>query len=78
MTQCYFCKGNTERQKVTVDYRWGDKLVIIRNVPAEVCTQCKERYYDAQTSRHMEEIALSERKPRHQIPIPVCEFAGNV
>ena len=51
MRECYFCKGKTEKQRVTVDYRWGDKLVVIENVPAEVCTQCGERYFDAGVSR---------------------------
>jgi YgiT-type zinc finger domain-containing protein len=76
MGGCYFCKGKTDKQRVTVDYRWGDKLVIIKNVPAEVCSQCGERYFDAEISRHMEAIVLSEEKPRFSITVPVCEFAG--
>jgi len=76
MRECYFCKGKTEKQRVTVDYRWGDKLVVIENVPAEVCTQCGERYFDAEVSRQMETIALSEEKHGSLITIPVCEFAG--
>ncbi len=36
--KCYFCGGKVSEQKITVDYRWGDKLVtIIKNVPAGVC-----------------------------------------
>lgn len=76
MGECYFCKGKTEKKRVIVDYRWGDKLVVIKNVPAEVCTQCGERYFDAKVSRRMEAIALSEEKPQSSITIPVCEFVG--
>ncbi|MBI3246017.1 MAG: YgiT-type zinc finger protein [Deltaproteobacteria bacterium] len=30
---------------MTVDFRWGEKLTIIENVPAKVCNECGERYY---------------------------------
>ena len=38
MEKCYFCrKGILENKKVTVDFRWGDKLFVIEEVPAKVC-----------------------------------------
>ena len=38
METCYFChKGILEDKKVTVDFRWGTKLVVIEEVPAKVC-----------------------------------------
>ena len=42
MKDCYFCKGRVIEQKVKVDFRWGHKLKIIENVPADVCQQCGE------------------------------------
>jgi len=37
---CYFCvRGILEEKRVTVDFRWGDRLVIIENVPAKVCNE---------------------------------------
>lgn len=45
MENCYFCRtGVLEYKHVTVDYRWGDQLIIIENVPAKVCNECGERY----------------------------------
>lgn len=76
MKKCYFCKGSVENQSVTVDYRCGDKLVVIRNVPAHVCNQCGERYYDAKTSRRMERLVLRDEKASVLINVPVCEFAA--
>ena len=75
MAACCFCKGTTIKQETIVDYRWGDKLIVIKNVPAEVCSQCGEKYYDAEVSRQMEALALSDEKPHHSITVPVCEFA---
>ncbi|MFH1288969.1 MAG: type II toxin-antitoxin system MqsA family antitoxin [bacterium] len=74
MKECYFCKGMVEDRSVTVDYRWGDRLVVIRNVPAHVCNQCGERYYDAEVSRRMERIVLRDEMPPVSINVPVCEF----
>lgn len=74
MKECYFCKGKAQNQLVTVDYRWGDKLIVIKNVPAQVCSQCGERYFDAEVSRQMEHIVLKGEKPLTSINVPICEF----
>ncbi len=76
MKECYFCKGKVQSQSVTVDYRWGDRFVVIKNVPAQVCTQCGEKYFDAEVSRQMEHIALKGGKILTSITVPVCEFAA--
>ena len=55
---CYFCaRGVLEERRVTVDFRWGEKLTIIHNVPAKVCNECGERYYDASVVEQMEALA---------------------
>lgn len=35
--------GFLEDKKVTVDFRWGNKLVVIEEVPAKVCNECWEK-----------------------------------
>jgi len=72
---CYFCsRGILEKRRVTVDFRWGDKLVIIENVPAKVCNECGERYYSAKVVREMERIAMEERKERElRVPVVALE-----
>lgn len=72
---CYFCgRGILEEKRVTVDFRWGDKLVIIENVPAKVCNECGERYYSAKVVREMEQIAKEERKERElRVPVVALE-----
>lgn len=68
---CYFCgRGILEEKHVTVDFRWGEKLVIIENVPAKVCNECGERYFAAKVVRQMEQIAKERRKER-EIRVPV-------
>ena len=76
MKRCYFCNGKIQSRLVTVDYRWGNKLVVINNVPAQVCSQCGEKYFDAEVSREMEHIVLKDEKPLTSINVPVCEFTA--
>lgn len=81
MSNCYFCKGKTEIKNVDVDFRWGDKLFVVKNVPVEVCTQCGERYYSAEVSKKLDELVEKESqstiKPRTTIEVPVYHFPFN-
>ncbi len=65
METCYFCtKGILENKKVTVDFRWGDKLFVIEEVPAKVCNECGEKYYSAEISKEMEKIVIEGKKEK--------------
>jgi len=60
VSKCYFCKGKIEIKHVDVDFRWEDKLFVVKNVPLEVCTQCGERYYSAKTSKKLDELVKNQ------------------
>ena len=75
METCYFCrKGILEDKKVTVDFRWGDKLIVIGEVPAKVCNECGEKYYSAEVSKQMEKIAI-EGKKEGIIEVPLVRLS---
>ncbi len=75
---CYFCRGTIEQRNVDVDFRWGKKLKLIRRVPARVCRQCGERYFDAGVYKAMEGLARSRRKPLTRVAVDVLEFRAAV
>ena len=56
MTTCYCCKGRVIEQLTTVDFRCGDDLKIIEQVPAQVCQQCGENYVQAQVYKDLERL----------------------
>jgi len=60
MVNCYFCKGKTKIKNVDVDFRWGDRLVVVKNVPVEVCEQCGERYYSSEISKKLDELVKKQ------------------
>ena len=74
MSKCFFCKGNTKIKNVNVDFRWGDKLFVVKNVPIEVCTQCGERYYSAEISKKLDELVKNQSKPQKTIQVPIFNW----
>jgi len=74
METCYFCsKGILEDKKVTVDFRWGNELIVIEEVPVKVCNECGEKYYSAEVSKEMEKIAIEGKKEKI-IEVPLARL----
>lgn len=65
-------------KNVNVDFRWGDKLFVVKNVPVEICFQCGERYYSAETSKKLDQLAKKQAsqaiKPQKIIEVPVFKW----
>jgi len=74
MTECYFCKGCVVQQKVKVDFRWRKKLKIIEDVPAKVCQQCGEQYFQSDVYKGMEKLAASRIKSAVRLRVDVLRF----
>lgn len=56
--KCSTCKfGETQDKLVTQFLERGGKSVIIREVPASVCTTCGEVYFRAATTKELLNIA---------------------
>ena len=54
---CFMCKGELIEKKVNymVDLE-KTTIIIIKGVPAKVCTQCGEQYFEDETSENIESI----------------------
>ncbi len=77
MSKCYFCKGKTQIKNVNVDFRWGDKLFVVQEVPVKVCIQCGERYYSAEVSKKLDELVKkqsSSRRPQKTLEVPIFSW----
>ena len=71
---CYFCKGKVMEQQVTIDYRWGDTLVVIKEVPAGVCQQCGEKYLTSNVYKDLEHLAQSKSHLMGKMTIDILAF----
>lgn len=64
---CFVCKGKLEEKKVNYIADLEETIIIIKGVPAKVCTQCGEQYFDDETTENIEKI-VNQLK---QVPIEV-------
>jgi YgiT-type zinc finger domain-containing protein len=76
MEICYFCKGKVRKQTIQHVYHWGEKLFILEDVPAEVCQQCGETYFEPEVLEAMDKLASGEIKPKDTLPVPVFSLAS--
>ena len=53
---CFMCKGEVIEKKVNYMVDLENTIIIIKGVPAKVCTQCGEQYFDDKTSENIESI----------------------
>lgn len=56
MKNCRLCKGFISKGVTTITVGLGFGVVVIRRVPATVCSQCGEEWLDDATSAKVEEI----------------------
>ena len=71
---CYFCMGKLKKDLTTIDYRWGDRLLVIEDVPATICQQCGEKYLDSQVYKELERMARCEEPVLTRVTVDVLEY----
>lgn len=77
MKHCRICQGDVEKRNVTVERDWKARKIIIEEVPAEVCEQCGEVYFDAETTLQLEKIKKASKYPQEKavtIPASIRNF----
>lgn len=74
LDKCYFCKGKVIQQRVTIDYRWGDDLFVIKDVPAGVCQQCGEKYLSGNVYKELERLAKGKSLPLGKMTVDILAF----
>ena len=67
---CIACKkGSTQPGTTTVSIDKGATIVVIRDVPAEICSTCGEEYIDAHIMKDVEKLVASAQKAGLNIAI---------
>jgi YgiT-type zinc finger domain-containing protein len=74
LEKCFFCKARVIQQQVTFDYRWGDSLVVIKDVPAGVCQQCGEKYLTSGVYKELEKLAKSKSHLMGKMTVEILAF----
>ncbi len=53
---CFLCKGEIKNELKTFMIEVSNSIIIIKNVPSNVCSQCGEVSYSLEISKKLEEI----------------------
>lgn len=56
---CFMCKGNLENKKTTFMVELDNCIIIIKNVPSQVCSQCGEVSYSNKVTKQLENLVNS-------------------
>jgi len=73
--QCVICRhGTTQPGLVTVTLERGATVIVIKDVPAEVCSQCGEYYLDEKTSRHV--MNMAEQAVQRHAEVEILRYAA--
>lgn len=74
MDRCVFCGGDVKEDIVTLDLRVGNRLLVIEDVPAEVCQKCGEKTFSPETTKMIQVIARDKPTPIKEICVPVVSL----
>ena len=73
--KCVICKqGETAPGKATVTLERGRTVLIVRNVPARVCTNCGEEYLDDTITARL--LGTAEEAARAGVQVDVREYVA--
>lgn len=73
--QCVFCGGETEPGTATVTLAPENTTVVIRDVPAEVCTTCGEEYVSKEIMGELLRIAREAARAGVQVDVRTYKVA---
>lgn len=73
--RCAFCKGATEERLIRYLSEFEGRVIIIENVPAEVCTQCGEKFIRPEVAEKIQRLVWEQPSPKRSAEVPVYDLA---
>jgi YgiT-type zinc finger domain-containing protein len=72
--ECNVCHGKLEHALTTYTQHYKGRLIVVENVPAWICEQCGETYYDPDIVDRLQTLIWSEAAPTRIIETPVYDL----
>jgi len=73
---CEFCDGTVERRVILTDFHYMGRTIYVDGVPAWVCRQCGERYFDGTVYERLEAIAKRSGRLKKTIQFPFARYTA--
>jgi YgiT-type zinc finger domain-containing protein len=77
MDACNVCQGKLTRELTTFTQWYEGRLIVIENVPAWVCAQCGETYYDPDTVERIQAVIWSDQPPVRVVETLVYDLSAS-
>jgi len=71
--RCYFCGGRLRLGVTTIPFVFGSNVVVVKEVPAEVCTQCGEPVMSSQVAREVDSLLKQLVRPNLEVSVVTYE-----
>lgn len=66
---CFYCKGSSENKLTNFIADLGSTIIIVKDVPSEVCTQCGEVSFSDKVAKRLEQIIEEMKKQNLEIAV---------
>lgn len=66
---CLMCKGKLENKNTTFMVELNNCIIIIKNVPSQVCKQCGEVSYSNEVAKQLEKLVNTVRDSITEITV---------
>ena len=67
--RCYFCGGKLEYRVTTIPFVVGPNIVVVKNVPAHVCTQCSEPIMGSEVANTVDRLLKQAHRSGFELSI---------
>ena len=67
--KCIMCKGNLEDKLTNFIVDLGTCIIIVKDVPSQVCPQCGKVSYSNEVAQRLEEITQALRNAMTEIAV---------
>ena len=75
MKTCPLCGGGLEDQRITHPQKYKEEIIILENVPAEVCRQCGEVLLRPDILELLQDMVWKGKSAGHVTELPAYDFA---
>jgi len=73
---CDYCGGTLSPQIANLEFRVKGELIVLEDVPAEVCNRCGEKYLSAEVDAGVEQLFKSRPAVEKTIAVPVFKWSA--
>jgi YgiT-type zinc finger domain-containing protein len=74
--RCDLCGGEVRPGQTTLEIWYRGELVVVRDVPADVCQQCGEAYISAAVSEKLDRFLAERHRYRPEKFIAVPQYSA--